>query len=447
MPVIQLQVMQPKVFQMLKKGVFGVTASLLFFSCLHISALAQSEAERLQDQISERNTRLADIEAEIAQFEVALQEVVAEKSTLQNAIRQLEIERSKVRADLNLTENKIGTTDLTISQLNFEISDAEETIKKNEEAIKEILRSIHSADENSLIESLLRYDNLSDFWIKIESLETVKSAMGSEVTELQDLRAALEEKRIYNQLQREQLIGLKNQYNDQQIVLSNNKAQKDQLLDATQNEEANYQLLLAEKQSAKEKMLAEIREYEAQLSFILDPNTIPAPGTVVFNWPVKNPFITQYFGGTEFAKRNASIYGGRPYHPGVDFGAGRGTPIVAPLSGTVRATGNTDLVPGCLSWGKWTLVDHANGLSTLYAHQDLVSVSSGQQVKTGEVIGYIGNTGFSTGPHLHFTLYVKEAVEVRRFNEIKTVTSCGAASSPFAATEAYLDPLDYLPPV
>jgi murein DD-endopeptidase MepM/ murein hydrolase activator NlpD len=155
--------------------------------------------------------------------------------------------------------------------------------------------------------------------------------------------------------------------------------------------------------------------------------------------------ITQLFGGTEFAKQNASVYGGRAYHPGVDFGVPRGTKIFAPLSGTVRAIGDTDLVVGCYSWGKWTLIDHANGLSTLYAHQSLQSVVPGQQVQTGEVIGYSGNTGYSTGPHLHFTVYAKAGVSVRKFNEIKAVTSCGAATTPVAATDAYIDPMVYLP--
>ncbi len=86
-----------------------------------------------------------------------------------------------------------------------------------------------------------------------------------------------------------------------------------------------------------------------------------------------------------------------------------------------------------------------NGLTTLYAHQDVVSVQPGQRVETGQVIGYIGNTGFSTGPHLHFTVYAKDGVSVRQFNEIKTVTSCGPAKTPVAATDAYIDPMDYLP--
>jgi len=128
----------------------------------------------------------------------------------------------------------------------------------------------------------------------------------------------------------------------------------------------------------------------------------------------------------------------------MDLGAPVGTKIFAPLTGTVRNIGDTDVVPGCFSWGKWMLIDHPNGLSTMYAHLSQYAATPGQTVKTGDVIGYIGNTGFSTGPHLHFTVYVSEGVQVRQFNQYKSVTSCGSASSPFAAVEAYLDPLDYL---
>jgi len=81
----------------------------------------------------------------------------------------------------------------------------------------------------------------------------------------------------------------------------------------------------------------------------------------------------------------------------------------------------------------------------MFAHLSQFAVTPGQKVTTGQVVGYSGNTGYSTGPHLHYTLYVTEGVEVKQFNQFKKVTGCGAALSPFAAVEAYLDPLDYLP--
>lgn len=409
------------------------------------SVFAQSEIERLQNQIEDRGNRLSEIEAEIAQFENQLQQVGAEKNTLQSAINQLELERKKVTAEISKTENQISSTDLEINKLILEISRTERDIDETESAIAQIIRAQYKSEEETLIELLLRHDRLSEFWSTFEAHESVRNTMSSKVSDLSTFQSLLEENKDENEQRRSELTSLQNQYQDQNSVLANNKAEQTELLVATKNEEESYQQLLASRQAAREQILKELRDFESQLQFILDPNTIPAPGTPVFDWPLANVIITQYFGGTEFAARNAAAYGGRAYHPGVDMGAPRGTPIYAPLTGTVRATGNTDAVPGCYSWGKWTLIDHANGLSTLYAHQDVIGVSAGQKVKTGEVIGYVGNTGFSTGPHLHFTVYAKEGVNVRRFNEIKTVTSCGPATTPVAATEAYIDPMLYLP--
>jgi murein DD-endopeptidase MepM/ murein hydrolase activator NlpD len=406
-------------------------------------AFAQSEVERLQSQIAERNNRLSEIEKEIAQYEAALKEVGAEKTTLQKAINQLELERKKVQADIRFTENKISSTDLEINKLTLEINDTEEDIAQNEEAIRAILRSMNIADNESMIEILLRHENISEFWNAFEELETVKSSMSDKIKSLSVLKDDLEGKKIANTERREELVDLRSQYSDQHSILTSNSATKAELLSATKNEEAEYQQMLKDKQEAREKLMAEVRDIESQLQFILDPTTIPSAGTAVFRWPLENPYITQYFGYTKFALQSGAYKNNM--HNGVDLGASVGTKIYAPLSGTVRATGNTDLVPGCYSWGKWALIDHPNGLSSLFAHMSQVSVTTGQKLNTSDIVGYVGNTGYSTGPHLHFTVYVSDGVEVKQFNQFKAVTSCGAALSPFAAVEAYLDPLDYLP--
>lgn len=411
------------------------------------SVRAQTEIERLKTAIDSSSNRLEEIEKEIAQYKTELTKVGSEKKTLQSAINGLELERKKISADLSYTENKIGFTDLEISKLNIEVNSTEADIEQNKAAIGEIIDRLAGSDRETLLEVMLRHKNLSEFWGEISTLEEVRGVMGDEVKKLASLKLLLEGKRDEQQGKRDRLVDLKGEYSDQKEVLENNKSEKDRLLKQTKNKEANYQSILAEKQKARETIVKELRDFESQLQFILDPNTIPAPGTKVFSWPLESVRITQYFGGTEFAKRNPGIYAGRAYHPGVDMGAPRGTKIFAPLSGTVRATGNTDAFSGCYSWGKWTLIDHPNGLATLYAHQDLISVTPGQAVKTGDVIGYTGNTGYSTGPHLHFTVYAKAGVSVRKFSEIKTVTNCGAATTPVAATDAYIDPMLYLPAV
>ncbi len=419
---------------------FGLALVPACFFSVNI-AMAQT-AEQLQAQIEERNERLKEIEKEIASFESALKEVGAEKDTLQRAIDQLNLERKKVLADIKYTQSKIDSTDLTISKLELDIAETERHINVNKSAIAEILRNLNINDDDTLIELLLRHDNLAEFWNEIESLETVRTSMQDKVYELTALQANLSGARNDETIKRGELVSLKNQYSGQQAILEGNKKEKSQLLTATENEEAQYQAQLEAKKTAREQLLKEVQEIETQLQYILDPNSIPKKGTAVFRWPLDNIVITQYFGYTRFALSGA--YNGKA-HNGIDLAAPVGTKIFAPLTGTVRNTGNTDLVPGCYSWGQWILIDHPNGLSTLFSHLSHIAVSPGQQVATGDVIGYTGRTGYATGPHLHFTVYVSDAVEVKKFNQFKSVTNCGAALSPFSAIEGYVDPIDYLP--
>jgi murein DD-endopeptidase MepM/ murein hydrolase activator NlpD len=182
-------------------------------------------------------------------------------------------------------------------------------------------------------------------------------------------------------------------------------------------------------------------DLESQLAYVLDPSKIPSAGKGVLRWPLDNVKITQKFGNTDFAKSGA--YNGAG-HNGIDFGVAIGTPIRSSLSGVISAVGNTDEVPGCYSYGKWIMVRHGNGLSTLYAHLSSINVSEGQSVETGQVIGLSGFTGYATGPHLHFGLYVSDAVQFVKLGQVKSKTNCANARVPVSPYSGYLDPLEYL---
>ncbi len=404
---------------------------------------AETDVEKLQSEITAKNSRLSEIEKEIAQFTASLKEVGASKTTLQKAINQLTLERKKVQADVRYTENKITATDLEINKITLEIGAAEKSIGKNESAIKSIIRSMNKSDKESMVEIMLSHKNVAEFWNAFEELQTVKNSMSEKIKSLSGQKENLVGKRVNSTERRSELVDLKTQYSDQQGILTNNTAQKTELLSATKNKETEYQTMLKARKAAKDKLTAEVSDIESQIKFILDPATIPNAGNAVFAWPLKNPYITQYFGYTKFALTTNAYKNNM--HNGIDLGAPIGTKISAPLTGTVRMIGNTDLVPGCYSWGKWALVDHPNGLSTLFAHMSQVAVAPGQKLATGETIGYVGSTGYATGPHLHFTVYVTAGVQVKQFNQFKAVTGCGAALSPFAAIEAYQDPLKFLP--
>jgi len=427
--------------------VLSLTVLLLPYSGSPV--FAQSIGE-LKNQIAEKNSQLAEIEAEIAKFEKALQQTGAEKDTLQKTIDRLNLEKRKVEADISYTQNKIASTDLTINKLAIEIVDTEDSIDRNKGAIGELLQHVDESDNDSLIITMLRYDKLTEFWDTVEQREKVRDSMSNQVQELLSYKEILENKHLESTEQKKELIALKNQYKDQQQVLVVSKNEKDSLLAQTERKEEIYQNLLEEKKAAKAQFLKELDELESELQFILDPDTIPQAGKAIFRWPLDSIYITQYFGNTKFAQSGA--YNGNG-HNGVDFGVPTGTKVRAVLSGTITAWGNTDF-GGCQSYGKWILVKHGNGLSTLYAHLSVISVSKGQSVNTGDIIGYSGNTGYSTGPHLHFTVFASSGVQVVKLSDWykqsgRGATTCSAAgvSIPVAAHTAYLNPLDYLPSI
>ena len=189
----------------------------------------------------------------------------------------------------------------------------------------------------------------------------------------------------------------------------------------------------------REALQQEINSLESGLQANFAPSAVPAPGKGILGWPLPNPiFITQYFGKTSFARSGA--YNGNG-HNGIDLRAAVGTPVFASERGTVRAAGDTDL--GCrrASYGRWVLIDHPNNLTTLYTHLSLIKVRPGDGVNRGELIGYSGRTGYATGPHLHFSAFVRQAVSV---GQLKSRVCGRTMTLPLSPFSGYLNPLDYL---
>jgi murein DD-endopeptidase MepM/ murein hydrolase activator NlpD len=120
----------------------------------------------------------------------------------------------------------------------------------------------------------------------------------------------------------------------------------------------------------------------------------PALGDGTFIRPVPGPF------SSNFGYRTDPVTGARAFHAGIDFSSPCGTPVKAAGTGVILSAGSNG------GYGNATLINHGNGLSTLYGHQSSIIVSSGQSVTQGQVIGYVGSTGKSTGCHLHFEVRV-----------------------------------------
>ena len=415
----------------------GVLTALILVPLL---GYAQT-ADELRENIEEKQNSIEELEAEIKEFETELVEIGKEKHTLESAVRELDVSRRKVQSSISLAQRQINNTSASISDLEADITLRETRIDQNQDALAETLRRVHLAESDSFIEVVLGSKDISALWTGVETLQQVQVVMRNEVRELAEQRTELLTLKSEKEAEQGILVGQKEELSTQQYALDINRREKSKLLNATKSEESEYQKLLEEKRQAKEEFESQLRDFEQQLQYVLDPSSIPPAGKGVLSWPVANVRITQYFGNTRFAQSGA--YNGRG-HNGIDFGVPVGTPVRAALAGNIKATGNTDAFRGCYSYGKWILVEHVNGLATLYAHLSEINVSPGEAVSTGTTIGYSGNTGYSTGPHLHFTVYAGDAVEVVRLGDVKARTNCADAKIPVSAWEGYLNPIDYL---
>jgi len=402
-----------------------------------------ARVDELESQIEEKNKKIKEIQEDINKYQKELTGIRDEKQTLENVINELDASRRKVNASINLTQSEIDNAILNIERLNIEINERGREINLNTDAVGEIIRRIYENESQSFAEVILGYSDLSEFWNDLDSLEQFQSVVREDLQELHKLREELESTKRQLQGKEHELSQLRVGLFGQREVIDQNKEEKDQLLDVTENEESKYQALLAERIRQRQIFEKELNAIEEELRIAVDPSSIPSTRSGVLAWPLNNVLITQHFGNTAFATANAQVYNGNG-HNGIDLAASTGTGIKAALSGTVMGTGNTDLQAGCYSYGKWVLLKHNNGLSTLYAHLSVISVNSGQSVKTGDILGFSGNTGYSTGPHLHFSVFASEGVQVVRLGDVKSVTNCGNMKIPIAPKEAYLNPLSYL---
>ncbi len=426
-----------------KKIWITLLVMIIFFLGQASEIKAQSIAD-LKGKIETSNSEIQKLESEIVKYQKDLSKTQAEALTLQNELGRIQTTIKKQAVDINLTESKIKNTSLNIEKLGIEIGNSATKIDRNKETIAELMRQIRQVESANVVEILLSYDSLSEFLQSTGELEKVQKEVRNDMLELLEVKTTLENQ-VNEERQRQLELGvLKENLVDQKAIADQSAKEQGVLLATTKNKESEFQRLIAEKQARKIQFEQTIREAEAQIQIIIDPNKLPESGTAVLSWPLSKVIITQYFGNTAFATKNPQIYNGSG-HTGIDLGASVGTEVKSSADGVVLGAGDTDNTCRGASYGKWVLVKHNNGLSTLYAHLSLIRVSAGQVVTRGEILGFSGNTGYSTGPHLHFTVFATEGVQVGQLQS--KVPGCGVYTLPLASKGSYLNPLSYLPAI
>ena len=408
----------------------------------------------LQAKIDQRNSDIANLESQIKSYQKQIDTLGTQAATLSAAIKSIDLNRKQLEAKIAVTQDQISTKNDEVLQLGVQIDRKQGNIEDDQRIIRQTFVTLEQQVGQSVPYILLGSASISQTLDDLTSLQVLEQSVHDRIGSLNRDKSSLETNRQAVIRAKNDLLALNRQLSDQRAIVLSTVAQKNAILKQTNQSESSYRQLLATKKSEEAAMQAEINQYEAQLHLSVNASQIPHTGSGVLAWPLDNTYpkacpppsnnfascITQYFGNTDFSTANPQVYNGSG-HPGVDFRAPIGTPVKAALSGVIVGVENTDLYPGCYSYGKWIMIKHENGLSTLYGHLSLQSVIVGQQVTTGELIGYSGNTGYTTGPHLHFGVYATAGTVIKLFTQSK---HCQGATIPVADFSAYLNPLSYL---
>ena len=401
-------------------------------------ALDATLTTELKSKIDLRNSQIKQLEEEIKQYNTEIINTQGQAKTLVNTIKTLDLTNKKITSDINLTKKKISKTNLTIEQLGHEINKTKDHISLNKEAIIKALQSIQTMEDSSIITLVLSSNNIGNIWNEIDNNKQFQDVIRDKSKELSLLKSDLELKQNGFQNQKRNLTNLEEDLNGKKKVVQYTVEQKAVILAQTKNKEQAFKELVKTKEEQKAQFEKDVYEFEAQLNLTIDKGGYPVSRNGILFWPLDDVFVTQKFGKTVGAEK-LYVSGS---HNGVDFRASVGTRVKSVLSGVVVGTGNTDIYPGCYSFGKWVMVKHDNGLSTIYGHLSVISVNIGQELQTGDLIGYSGNSGYSTGPHLHLGLYATQGVRIEQFVQSR---GCKRVIMPLADIKAYLDPLAYLP--
>jgi len=390
------------------------------------SSVLAGEIDVLKNQIDEKAKAIQELKQKEGEYQAAAGHAHKQADTLEEVVTDYNQQIRGVESDIYIKQQEIAATTLKIRQKELAIFMHEATIERTKGYIAAVLREIHENDGEQVSELIFKYEDFSEFFNQMEYRYLLQGELKLQLEEIRKLKLQVEGEREELGNQRAELKKLKKDFEAHNIILDSQRDQKKNLLTQTRNTEWRYKELLKDTREKQAAIQREIFELEDRLRQSIDTASIPQPRSGVLGWPTEG-LLTQGYGCTKFAKTSSAYP--TCFHNGIDIGARYGTIVVVARAGRVVAVRSAPY-----AYGKWIAVEHDNGLTTMYAHLSLQSVNVGQRVDRGEIIGYMGSTGYSTGSHLHFTVYTT--------NSFSTKSSKIAGTLPIGAT---INPFSYLP--
>lgn len=346
-----------------------------------------NQLNQIQQQVNDQNTKKVDAETVIGSVSEQLRQI-------EEQLRQASAELGVIQQQRVAVEN-----DITINER--QLQEAQKRLEGREAVFYKRVRDIYINGRLSYLDVVIGSKDFNDFANRLEVLRRIINSDINLINEIKKERADIEARKQQLEANRVKLVEIEKAVIAKQSEIEQKKAERNEVLQRAQNDRATAMQAIEELNASSAQVTALLKERQAARAAAAAAAAAEqaqsytwVQGSGQLGWPASGE-ITSPFG-----YRTHPIWGTTIYHAGIDIGVDEGVPVHAADGGTVVWSGWMG------GYGYAVVIDHGNGLSTLYGHNSELVVSEGEAVGKGQVIAYAGSTGNSTGPHVHFEVRV-----------------------------------------
>lgn len=347
--------------------------------------------------LSQLQNKLNALKDEQKKLDAQLKDLKNRQQSQQEYQRSLQLKIANAQGQIDNLNAQIAGYDTQISEKKAQIAETEAQIGVNFQTLKARLKAIYMLGEASMLDILFSADNVTDFFNRSQFVQAISDHDQNVIALLKTQKESIRAEQESIEADRAKLAEAKTQYDSQKQELQNAMAESERISKQLQASQAANAAKQKEINAAFDKADAEIKQwwidYYKQQEALAEASKPVSTGS--FIWPMpgysRKANISQYFGGAN-RHRGIDIAGGNIY----------GKTIVAADSGVVAVASYNNAV-----YGIYLQIDHGGGVATLYGHTSGLLVKPGQLVQKGQAIAYVGSSGLSTGPHLHFGVLIR----------------------------------------
>ena len=376
-----------------------VLALLLLLGALPVSVFAASSAE-IQKELDSLKAENKEIQRQIdgiqSQYDAAY-------SDMADAVAQKEA----IDQEITLLNSKIETTNAQIAAYSQLIADTQDELDSADEALRalsyehrERIRVMEEQGNLTYWQVIFQANSFTDLLDRITMVEEINAADRRRIEQMRIASDIVTATQMNLETEKQDLEAVRIQLAEDEALLAQRREASDKLLVELEKKAEEFQILLAESEVLQEELMQEIAAKEAELKEAKYDEELKRLAMQGENPPSNATWITPVSGArltSPFGQRLHPVLKVYRMHNGIDLAIAQGTPIYATRAGKVTRTAYQ--AGGA---GNYVSINHLDGFASIYMHMTHYVVKEGQTVSAGQLIGYVGSTGISTGPHLHF---------------------------------------------